>query len=116
MKSITLLLALLAFASLACMTAVPVTPAPVPTATARPVEIVEYSEPAAARLGADACKLEAMTNTNLHEAASLSSDVITGDWIRKGEIISAVCNQLWAYVPRRGWVCVPALTGTGGCE
>ena len=115
MKSITLLLALLAFASLACMTAVPVTPAPV-TATARPVEVVPSIEPADASLGVDVCKLEAMTNTNLQEAASLSSDVITGDWIRKGEIITAVCNQLWAYVPRRGWVCVPALMQTGGCE
>ena len=113
MKPITLLLALLAFASLACGVAVPITPAPVPTATARPVETVEYSEPAA--LIAETCTLVAATDTNVRSCASVSCDT-TGDWIRKGEIISAVCDQLWAYVPRRGWVCVPAMTGTGGCE
>ena len=113
MKPITLLLALLAFASLACMTAVPTQTAPVPTATARPVETVEYSEPAA--LIAETCTLVAATDTNVRSCASVSCDT-TGDWIRKGEIITAVCNDLWAYVPRRGWVCVPAMTGTGGCE
>ena len=70
MKLITLLLALLVCASLACGMAVPVTPAPVPTATARPVEIVEYSEPAA--LIAETCTLVAATDTNVRSCASVS--------------------------------------------
>ena len=114
MKPIALLFALLALASLACMTAVPTQTAPVPTATPRPTPVlVEYSEPAA--LLAETCTLTAQTDTNLRSCASVGCDN-TGDWILKGETISAVCNQLWAYVPKRGWVCVPAMTGTGYCH
>ena len=116
MKPITLLLFLLAFASLACGVAVPITPAPVPTATARPLPT--YSEPldyVNIDLGAEVCTLVAVTDTNVRSCASVSCE-ITGDLIQKGEIISAACNELWAYVPKRGWVCVPAMIKTGYCK
>ena len=116
MKRALLLPALLVLLSLACGMAAPTQTAPIPTATARPIPT--YSEPldaVATRFDAQECKLEAMTDTNVRECASLACP-ITGDLILKGDIISAACNSLWAYVPKRGWVCVPALMQTGGCE
>ena len=109
-----LVLCLLPVLILACGMAAPTQTAPIPTATARPVQEVEYSEPEASTL-AEVCTLQAATDTNIRECASLAC-AITGDLILKGDIISAACNSLWAYVPKRGWVCVPALMQTGGCE
>ena len=114
MNRLVLFISILALVSLACMSTVPTQTAPVPTATSRPTPVlVEYSEPAA--LLAETCTLTAQTDTNLRSCASVGCDN-TGDWILKGETISAVCNQLWAYVPKRGWVCVPAMIKTGYCK
>ena len=111
-----LVLCLLPVLILACGMAAPTQTAPIPTATARPIPTCsEPLDAVATRFDAQECKLEAMTDTNVRECASLAC-AITGDLIRKGDIISAACNSLWAYVPKRGWVCVPALMQTGGCE
>ena len=102
---------------LACGMAAPTQTAPIPTATARPAELVQYSEPEASTL-AEVCTLQAVTDTNVRECASLTC-AITGDLILKGDIISAACNAKWALVivdGAPGWVCVPALMQTGGCE
>lgn len=98
---------------LACMTAPALATV---TPTLAPVTVTMVPRVNTSAIEIDACKLTAVTDTNLRVCGGMGCDII-GE-IAEGEAVEAVCtagNQ-WALLPGRGYFCVSALIGTGGCE
>jgi hypothetical protein len=62
----------------------------------------------------EACSFVAATDTNIRECNSVDCESV--GLILAGETVEAACGSgEWARV-RKGFVCIPALTGNGGCE
>jgi hypothetical protein len=95
----------------ACMSTF-VTPIPTVQAT----ETVFSPTGTAAVFGAtiEACSFVAATDTNIRECNSTACESV--GLILAGETVEAACGSgEWARV-RKGFVCIPALTGTGVCK
>jgi hypothetical protein len=60
------------------------------------------------------CSFLAVTDTNIRECNSTACESV--GLILAGETVEAACgSDEWARV-RKGFVCIPALTGTGVCK
>ena len=111
---------LIFLASTACMSTVRVAQSPIPTVQ-EPVEtvtivetkqVIDFSRDEIPTM--EACSFIAVTETNIREYKSVDSEPV--GIIQAGETVQAACTvDEWARV-RKGWVCIAALIGTGGCK
>lgn len=118
MKPATLLL--ISLLILACgLPAVPlVTETPTAIVTVAPPTVTMATRVNTSAIEIDACQLTAVTDTNLRVCGGMACEIIRGDSIAEGEHVQAICTagNEWALLPGRGYFCVAALIGTGGCE
>ena len=118
MKRIIVLSLLPVLIQLACMTpilTVPETPVQEPVETVTIVEtkqVIDFSRDEIPTM--ETCSFIAVTETNIREYKSVDSEPV--GIIQAGETVQAACTvDEWARV-RKGWVCIAALIGTGGCK
>ena len=119
-KGILCTLLVITLPLLACMSTVRVAQSPIPTVQ-EPVEtvtivetkqVIDFSRDEIPTM--EACSFIAVTETNIREFKSIDSEPV--GIIQAGENVQALCTgDEWARV-RKGWVCIAALIGNGGCK
>jgi hypothetical protein len=113
MKKVYTLFLLPLLISVACMSTF-VTPIPTVQETETVFSPTETAVIFSATETIEACSFVAATDTNIRECNSTACESV--GLILAGETVEAACfSSQWARV-RYGFVCIPALTGTGVCK
>lgn len=117
MKHLMFALASMLVATLACVMSIPIatTPGVTQEAVILPAADVNGLESVNTDIYIDTCKIVAITDTNIRSCGNVACEDV-GD-ILEGQIVTGTCSGDWiTIIPFRQYACIPALTGTGGCE